>query len=217
MALDDSEAIEGLDELAAAAEEQPVEDAAEAPEPVTDPSWGQVIDTVDVTGDGIADVTLRDANGDSRIDYVEGDLTGDGIDDVQLQDADGDGTLDSGPGAENWHLLSDINDMDVDWIERDSDSLDSDDDGVTNLEERDLGSNTLGADTDGDGLEDGSEVAQGSDPTDWASNQDAEAVAWDAQLAIESQVETASADAASEASGYDATADAGYEADTSSE
>jgi hypothetical protein len=42
---------------------------------------------------------------------------------------------------------------------------DSDEDGLTNAEERDFGSDPKLADSDGDGLDDGAELAAGTDPT----------------------------------------------------
>jgi hypothetical protein len=43
--------------------------------------------------------------------------------------------------------------------------VDSDNDGLTDTQEADLGTDPDNADTDGDGLEDGAEVSLGTDPT----------------------------------------------------
>ena len=43
--------------------------------------------------------------------------------------------------------------------------VDSDNDGLTDTQEADLGTDPDNADSDGDGLEDGAEVALGTDPT----------------------------------------------------
>lgn len=51
-------------------------------------------------------------------------------------------------------------------------SFDSDDDGLTNAEEEDLGTNPDKADSDGDGLDDGEEVDLGTDPTEADSDGD---------------------------------------------
>ncbi len=47
-----------------------------------------------------------------------------------------------------------------------SDVLDTDGDGLTDEEERQIGTDPLLADTDGDGLEDADERMRGSDPLD---------------------------------------------------
>ncbi|MFT5680906.1 MAG: peroxiredoxin [Myxococcota bacterium] len=51
-------------------------------------------------------------------------------------------------------------------------SFDSDDDGLTNAEEEDLGTNPDKADSDGDGIDDADEVDDGTDPTEADSDGD---------------------------------------------
>ncbi len=205
---------EGIAEIELLAEEDLADTQTEDPG-VLDPTWGALVDTVDTTGDGFADIELRDADGDGQVDYVVGDINNDGITDTALQDTDADGLLDSGVGQENWENLSGISDMDVDWIDRDSPELDSDHDGVTNLAEHDLGLDPLGQDSDGDNLEDGWELGQGSDPGDWSDTVPAETQAWEAQLEVESAVDTAWSEAGSDAgldTSYDAGLDTSYDA-----
>jgi thiol-disulfide isomerase/thioredoxin len=51
-------------------------------------------------------------------------------------------------------------------------SFDSDDDGLTNAEEEELGTNPDKADSDGDGIDDADEVDGGTDPTEADSDED---------------------------------------------
>ena len=205
--------LEGLLTGDDSAAEAPADDSAAAdtaddtpPEPISmqDASWGELVDSVDLNNDGIADVEMRDADGDGQIDYVSGDLSAEGLGNVELQDADGDGTLDTGTGAENWAVLAPISDLDPDWINRDGANLDSDQDDVTNADEVAIGSNPLVGDSDGDGFNDGWETGQGSDPTDWQSSTPAEQVAWSAEQEIAAEIPAEPA--------WDASADLSVEA-----
>jgi hypothetical protein len=183
---DDAAADADADADAAALAEETAEEPV-----VLDPRSGQVVDTVDTTGDGFSDVTIYDSDGDGRGDFVEGDVNDDGIMDITLQDTDGDGVSDVTSGAENFELLSDIDTEDIEWINRDGPNLDSDRDGVTNVDEHDLGTDPVGGDSDLDGLADGSELAQGSNPLDWTSTEDAGQLAWGAELEAESAADAA--------------------------
>ncbi len=194
-----------LDEEAAPVEETEAE-------PVR-PEDGQVLDTIDTTGDGYADVRLIDTTDDGKADTVIGDLDNDGYNDINARDTDGNTTLDAGEGLENMEHLTRgaVASDSIDMIERDNVELDSDEDGVTNLQEHDMGMDTLDADMDRDGVGDGIELDQGSDPDAYLSNQPIEDVAEHA--AWEASVEADSWDAgAGYDTGYDAgAADAGYD------
>ena len=106
---------------------------------------------IDDDGDALLDTeefgdgpTARDTDGDTIPDYRDTDSDGDGIGDAVegLADTDGD-------------LIADFRDTD------------SDNDGLPDGEEELLrGTNRLAADSDGDGFDDLSEVALGTDPMD---------------------------------------------------
>ncbi len=198
-------------------EETVVEEAAIAedaePTPVR-PEDGEVLDTIDTTGDGYADVRLIDTTDDGKADTVMGDLNDDGFQDINARDTDGNTTLDAGEGLENMELLTRgaVASDSIDMIERQRDDLDSDEDGVTNVQEHDLGMDTLNGDMDRDGVGDGAELDQVSNPDDYLSNQPIEDVAeheaWEASIEAESW----DAGAGYDAGGYDADYDAGYDA-----
>jgi len=90
------------------------------------------------------------------------DSDGDGIPDGKDTDDDNDGMPDS------WEISNNLNPLDS------SDaSMDSDSDGLTNLQEYEAGSNPGNPDTDTDGLMDGAEVnIYGTDPTDADTDND---------------------------------------------
>ena len=121
----------------------------------------------DTDGDGVPDYLDDDSDGDGFLDAIEGggDLDGDGIPNSQDLDMDGDGVDDEvegtgdldGDGIENW----------TDPDDYDGPDADIDEDGLTNGEEADLGTDPLDADSDDDGLDDGEEVHEiGTDPLD---------------------------------------------------
>jgi hypothetical protein len=78
--------------------------------------------------------------------------------DLFSQDSDGDGL------ADGWETQYGFNPNVVG-----EESLDSDLDGLTNLEEQSAGTDPHNADSDGDGASDGEEVAAGTDPMDSSS------------------------------------------------
>jgi large repetitive protein len=106
----------------------------------------------DLPGDGVD----RDCDGESDFD-----ADGDGFDDVAYGGLDCDDTdPDVYPGAPE---IPDGIDNDCDGIQQDDDR---DEDGLTDLEELELGTDPGSADSDGDGLLDGEEVDDPSDPVD---------------------------------------------------
>lgn len=102
-------------------------------------------------------VTAGDTDEDGLPDTVEGasDSDGDGLPNLIDLDADGDGLLDIHEG---------VGDLDGDEVPNYLD-LDADGDGLTDADEATLySSDPYGVDTDGDGVADGAEVAEGTDP-----------------------------------------------------
>lgn len=102
----------------------------------------------------------------------EGDHDNDGVVDVVelrfgasplLVDSDGDGLTDQFEITElaGWTLPNKV-DTDQDTVADGAEDIDAD--GLTNLQEQDLGTSPTNPDTDGDGVDDGTEVAQGSNP-----------------------------------------------------
>jgi hypothetical protein len=102
----------------------------------------------------------------------EGDHDGDGVVDVielrfgaspLLVDSDGDGLTDKFEITElaGW-TMPNLADTDHDGVSDASEDIDND--GLTNLQEQDLGTSPTNPDTDGDGAADGAEVTQGSNP-----------------------------------------------------
>ena len=105
--------------------------------------------------DGINDVTDVDDDGDGLLDIYDPnannpDTDGDGIPDGVDADIDGDGTLDNGL------------DTDGDGI-RDEYDPDDDNDGLSDYIERQLGTEVLNVDSDGDGKDDKSESRKDTD------------------------------------------------------
>ncbi|MFC0506974.1 hypothetical protein [Micromonospora costi] len=102
----------------------------------------------------------------------EGDHDNDGVVDVVelrlgasplLVDSDGDGLTDKFEITElvGWTMPNAV-DTDRDAIADGAEDVDND--GLTNLQEQDLGTSPTNPDTDGDGVNDGTEVARGSNP-----------------------------------------------------
>lgn len=121
-----------------------------------------------------------DEDGDTIADQMEGydDFDGDGIPNLSDHDSDGDTVPDSieagdddicnHPANSDWGYDSSGNptgDPDPDFLD-----LDSDNDGLTDAEERELGTERTDRDTDNDGLTDKAEVCFGLDPLDPASS-----------------------------------------------
>ncbi|MCB9647810.1 MAG: DUF4215 domain-containing protein [Deltaproteobacteria bacterium] len=111
----------------------------------------------DFDGDGTPDALEYDSDGDGLPDFVERgpvcnlafapvDSDCDGQEDFRDLDSDGDG------------LIDELEDLDGD--------------GLTNGEERDLGTDPADPDSDGDGLLDGAEGGVGTDPLDADSDDD---------------------------------------------
>jgi hypothetical protein len=120
---------------------------------------GHIVDScdpsVDSDGDGIADGRegTADADGDGTPNYLDDDSDGDGILD----------SVEAGGGSPCTPANSD-GDPRYDAID-----LDSDNDGLTDREEAMLGTDPTQADTDRDGIDDLTERAAGSSPTDGTS------------------------------------------------
>jgi thrombospondin type 3 repeat protein len=129
---------------------------------------------VDTDGDGIPDYHDTDSDNDGILDLYEtaADFDNDGIPNFRDTDSDGDCIPDSVEARGNPPVDSD-GDTRPDFLDRDSDN-----DGVLDrMEDKncngtvDTGeTNPINGDTDGDGVSDLVEVAAGTDPTDPASN-----------------------------------------------
>lgn len=146
-------------------------------------------ESIDTDGDGIGNNADPDDDGDGVLDVDDAfpldplessDLDNDGIGDnsdncpitpnPDQTDSDSDGIGDAcenltdvdGDGIPNdWEITNNLDPLDP------SDaSLDLDADGLTNLQEFQLGTNPSNADTDNDGLDDGTEIAEGLNPLD---------------------------------------------------
>ena len=122
---------------------------------------------VDTDGDGAADAYDTDSDDDGFSDALEGadDLDGDGTPNYVDLDVDGDGTPDEVEGD------GDVDEDGVpNWLDPDDSdgpTADPDEDGLSNAEEVDLGTDPYDADSDDDGLDDGIEVHEtGTEPTD---------------------------------------------------
>jgi hypothetical protein len=111
--------------------------------------------SIDTDGDGIADA--REGGGDT-----DGDGTGNDMD----LDSDDDGLSDSVEAAGASPCTPPDSDGDGRY---DAIDLDSDNDGLTDREESTMGSDPTQADSDGDGIDDLTERAAGSSPTDETS------------------------------------------------
>ena len=145
---------------------------------------------IDTDGDGTPDYLDLDSDGDGIPDSVEGniDTDGDGIPDYLDLDSDGDGISDEeeglidtdSDGIPNYlDTDSDGDGMPDDWeIQNNLDHLtpngnvDADEDGLTNLEEYQWGTDPNNPDTDGGGTNDGDEVDNMSDPNDGSDDGD---------------------------------------------
>ncbi len=145
---------------------------------------------IDTDGDGTPDYLDLDSDGDGIPDSVEGniDTDGDGIPDYLDLDSDGDGISDEeeglidtdSDGIPNYlDTDSDGDGLPDDWeIQNNLDHLtpngnvDADEDGLTNLQEYELGTDPNNPDTDGGGINDGDEVDNMSDPNDGSDDGD---------------------------------------------
>ncbi len=115
--------------------------------PCDEPGWG-----------------ARDDDGDGILNEVEGcdDLDGDGIPNYLDNDTDGDGYSDKDEaGDDPTHPQNSDTDETPDYKDRDSDN-----DGLPDKREKELGTDPLLKDTDGDNSDDLAEVVYGSSPTD---------------------------------------------------
>jgi large repetitive protein len=129
------------------------------------------IDTVDEgdgdpDGDGVPNHLDDDSDDDGWLDAEEGgtDADSDGTPNSQDTDSDDDGVLDADTpdGDADGDGTPDYLDLD----DSDGPTADPDEDGLSNEEEADLGTEPYVADTDGDGVHDGDEVDAGTDPLD---------------------------------------------------
>ncbi len=148
------------------------------------------LDTDD-DGDGLdtsSEAGQGDTDGDGIPDYVDADDDGDGVstaDELAHGDTDGDGTdnyLDPDDDGDGLQTIFEDLDGDGDWTNDDEDedgtatyldpdepadpTLDADSDGVSDFEERALGTDPNNADSDGDGTPDDEEVGDSASPTD---------------------------------------------------
>jgi hypothetical protein len=115
-------------------------------------------------------------------DPLRADSDGDGISDADdiaagldplASDTDGDGLSDAFELANG---MSPLINNDTDGIAGNGAGDDPDGDGLTNVEEHLCGTDPFNRDTDGDGVWDGGEIGQGSDPLDPADSQPREVV-----------------------------------------
>lgn len=135
----------------------------------------------DSDGDGILDIVecpeqpCIDSDNDKTPDYLDSDSDGDGIPDLYEgtgdvdkdgipnfldDDSDGDGILDSVENGTNVPPLDSDEDGTPDYLD-----FDSDNDGLTDFKENEIGTDPTKSDTDGDGVDDNTEHAAGSNPT----------------------------------------------------
>jgi len=113
--------------------------------------------TGDIDGDGVPNYLDTDSDGDGISDSDEGfvDTDGDGVPNYLDTDSDGDGLPDA------WELQNNLDHLTPNGTE------DADGDGLTNIQEYNLGTDPNNTDTDGDGYDDYSEVyGDGGDPLD---------------------------------------------------
>lgn len=120
----------------------------------------------DTDGDGIGDNADTDRDGDGLFNDNEETLGTDPLD----SDSDDDGVVD---GSDNCPLASNSNQDDTDSDgEGDVCDNDADNDGLSNADEANAGTDPLNPDTDGDGAQDGWEVDQQTDPLDSDTDDD---------------------------------------------
>ncbi|MGB7394412.1 MAG: Ig-like domain-containing protein, partial [Pricia sp.] len=136
-----------------------------------DSSNGTPLPSTDCDNDGLGngmeadmgtDPNNRDTDSDGLTDGEEVSL---GTDPAE-PDSDGDGVAD---GQEVTDATNPLDDCDSDGGNP-LDTSDCDDDGLTNVEEENRGTNPENADTDGDGINDGREINEGTDPLDGCSS-----------------------------------------------
>lgn len=109
-------------------------------------------------------LSYADTDGDGLSDYDEIFVYGTN---PRTPDTDGDGLSDGWELANGFDPLRDNRDTTDPNYDPDKDpSADPDNDGLTNFEESQYGTDPFNRDTDGDGISDGSEVSQGTDPLD---------------------------------------------------
>jgi hypothetical protein len=116
------------------------------------------------------DVTVTNPVSENMFNFVTKFLTNNCVDNTQEPDTDGDGVSDSKETEDGTDIdnFCDYNPASQDaasvseaWL-----AADCDEDGLTNGEELQLGTNPLSSDTDGDGVNDKQEVADKTDPTE---------------------------------------------------
>lgn len=119
----------------------------------------KIVPSEEFVGTAQLTISLADSNSDSEQDFrltfnaLPIDSDSDGLFDNDDLDDDNDGLPDDYENANN-----------LDRKDSTDAILDSDKDGLTNLEEFEIGTNPQIADTDADGISDGDEVSMGSDP-----------------------------------------------------
>lgn len=129
---------------------------------IQEQTYGGDPNKADTDEDGLIDgrevalgtgVAVADTDGDGLSDGAEDTLGTD----PRRMDSDGDGLSDG------WEVANNFNPLTPSGSTGEA-AADTDGDGLTNLQEMQLGTNPRLADTDGDGLNDGAEVAAGTNP-----------------------------------------------------
>ncbi len=119
--------------------------------------------------------SIRDIDNDSNPDFVDNDSDGDGCPDAlegdggfTLGDLDGDDSLGDTVDANGIPTIAGTGQNDLSSADASVTGGECDDDGdtLTNDAEAGLGTDPLNADTDGDGIDDGTEVGNTDDPLD---------------------------------------------------